>query len=308
MSDDRRDDRRSRFSLWIGWAAVLISTAITGLWAFWGINETFHEGWFYSSFRLNIGMTFVQYLSPAILFLAATLAAIRLPRAGAILHIVLGLFAWWFFGFMRAASLLIMLPMGALGALYWFGRPQPRRLAMLGVVVVTSLILAGFAVEPIWRISGRLDDGNRGARVVQGNGVSLMWAPEGPGWPRESTGWEESAALCDHLMDDGVTLASTPRNIWRLPTVDEAVRSMARHGVNCGGVWDPAGSRATYKVRPDKESPLWDIHSPVIYWWTATESGANSAYSITYNGLVVVRTKKSRYGSLAFRCVRDAWK
>lgn len=29
-------------------------------------------------------------------------------------------------------------------------------------------------------------------------------------------------------------------HIWRLLTVDEAVRSMARHGLSSGGVWDAA--------------------------------------------------------------------
>jgi hypothetical protein len=77
--------------------------------------------------------------------------------------------------------------------------------------------------------------------------------------------------VCQYLSEDGLTLASMPQHIWRLPTVDEAVRSMARHVQNSGGVWDADIAKATYKTTPDKESPLWNVRSQVIYWWTATE-------------------------------------
>jgi len=30
-----------------GWIAVGLSAAITCFWAFWGIIENFHEGWYY---------------------------------------------------------------------------------------------------------------------------------------------------------------------------------------------------------------------------------------------------------------------
>jgi hypothetical protein len=36
----------------------------------------------------------------------------------------------------------------------------------------------------------------------------------------------------------------------------QVVRSMARHGTNSGGVWSEAQARASYAVKPDKESPL----------------------------------------------------
>ena len=48
----------------VGWVAVGLSIVITCFWAFWGIIETFHEGWYYESLLSNLGLTFVQYLSP----------------------------------------------------------------------------------------------------------------------------------------------------------------------------------------------------------------------------------------------------
>ena len=139
---------------------------------------------------------------------------------------------------------------------------------------------------------------------MQGNEVSLTWAPDGPGWPRTGTDWDDAGQICLYLNEDGLTLNSEPQDIWRLPTVDEAVRSMARHGENSGGEWDAASEETTYHTRPDKESPLWNVHSQVIYWWTATEIDEEHAYIIVYDGLVWSRTKQLRPDYLGFRCVK----
>lgn len=190
----------------VGWTAVCLSTAITCFWALWGTIETFHEGWYYESWMSNVGLMFVQYLSPMLIFMAATLVSILWPRFSGGLHAIPALLAAWFFEAVANPGMFILiLPLVGIGVLYWFGHPQPRK------------------------------------------------------------------QVCQHLREDGLTLASTPQHIWRMPTVDEAVRSMARHGQNSSGVWDAETAKATYKTRPDKESPLWNVHSQVIYWWTATE-------------------------------------
>lgn len=89
---------------------------------------------------------------------------------------------------------------------------------------------------------------------------------------------------------DGLALADTPQDIWRLPTVEEAVRSMTRHGMNSGGSWDAAHKRPIYQRTPDKESPLWNTNTKVIYWWTATEISDREAYIVVYNGQVWPRS------------------
>jgi hypothetical protein len=118
--------------------------------------------------------------------------------------------------------------------------------------------------------------------------------------------WEEARRRCRHLTADGIALADTPQDIWHLPTVEEAVASLGRHGVNSGGAWDASAARASYRVMPDKESPMWDTHSQVIYWWTATEVEADRAYMVVYNGQVYPRLKSSRWDYLAFRAVKAA--
>jgi len=235
------------------------------------------------------------------------LVSIYYPRIGGGLHAAVALLAIWFFdAFSNAATFLIVLPLMGLGALYWFGRPQPRTAAVtlsIGLPLLT-LILAG--ISPVVRVSQRVDDGNLQAQLVHGNGVDLVWAPDGFGWPRSGTSWDEAEKTCQSLTEDGLSIAATPLDFWRLPTVDEAVRSMSLHGQNSSGVWDEETATAEYESPPDKESPLWNIHSQVIYWWTATEVDEDHAYIIVYDGKVWPRSKDFGPAYLGFRCVKNA--
>jgi len=288
-----------------GWIAMAFSILITCVWAFWGIIENFHEGWYYESFLSNVGLMFVQYLSPMLIFWVVTLISIAWPRFGGILHVIFALLAAWFFqAFTNAAVFLLITPLVGIGVLYWFGRPQPRKLAFSLAIGLPLLTLFLSGMEPVFRVSQRIDDDNLQSRMVNGNGINLTWAPDGPGWPRSGSNWFEAQLVCQHLDEDGLTLAPGPERIWRLPTVEEAVRSMARHGQNSGGVWDPEMAKATYATTPDKESPLWNLHSQVIYWWTATETDEERAYIIVYDGKVWPRAKHFSPDYLGFRCVR----
>jgi len=63
--------------------------------------------------------------------------------------------------------------------------------------------------------------------------------------------------LCRYLGADGTTLMDTPQDIWRMPTTDEVVRSLVRHGENAGCVWHgEIRTQALCDIQPDKESPL----------------------------------------------------
>jgi len=291
----------------LGWLAVGLSTIITSIWAFWGIIENFHEGWYAETLFSNLILMFVQYLSPMLIFMGVALVSIYYPRIGGGLHAAVALLAIWFFdAFSNAATFLIILPLIGLGALYWFGRAQPRTAAVtlsIGLPLLT-LILAG--ISPVVRVSQRVDDGNLQAQLVHGNGVDLVWAPDGFGWPRSGTSWDEAEKTCQSLTEDGLSIAATPLDFWRLPTVDEAVRSMSLHGQNSSGVWDEETATAEYESPPDKESPLWNIHSQVIYWWTATEVDEEHAYIIVYDGKIWPRSKDFGPAYLGFRCVKNA--
>lgn len=297
-----------------GWVAVGSGTALAALWAFWGSMENFHEGWWRPTLAGRVGESFL-YLAPMLISIALTVIGIRFPRVGAVLFTAAGILFGRFVFSRRALSLaavLSWLPVTALpvviGLLFWFGRPRPRARAYRIAAGLPLLVAVLCAAEPAWRVAHRFYDGDRGMRLVEGNGVRLIWAPAGPGWshdPRDGPDWQTARDRCAFLSEDGLHLAGEPQNIWRLPTVDEIVRSMTRGGTNAGGSWNEAAGEADYKVRPDKESPLWDIYSPKIYYWTATEADGARAYRITYDGRVWSVPKSLRMGSQGFRAVKE---
>jgi hypothetical protein len=307
----------------LGWTAVGFSAAISSLWAYWGVYESFHEGWYFTSLAQNLALT-ASYLELTLAFVVLSVFALRWPRVGGTLYQVFGTgFCIWILATRKVISPLVilgwlptLLPPLFLGILFWRGRPKPIARAYQISVLLPVAIAIGFAIEPVGRIASRVDDGNRGSRIIQGNGVKLVWAPEGPGWPNpdprdrlwatqwRGPTWEEAKNQCRYLTADGKASASIRQDIWRLPTVEEVVRSMTRHGSNCGGVWNPIKSEASYAIRPDKESPLWNPYSPIIYWWTSSRPSSSQAYSIDFNGRIYARKKESNLGSQGFRAVR----
>lgn len=291
----------------LGWAATIVSALGGSFWAFWGIAENFHEGWYLGSLWANVGLMLVQYLLPAVLLVGAAVLAIHLRWAGAAVHFAAALWAAWFFRGASALAVypLIVFPLLALGVCYAIGRPEPRRWSValvVGLPLITALVVGA---EPAYRVSQRLDDGNRSSRRIAQNGVDLVWAPAGPGWPEHGVSWSEATRRCRYLTDDGRSLGQDTQDIWRLPTVEEAVRSTQHHGRNARGVWSTVEKRASYHESPDKESPLWNTHSKVIYWWTATSPDDKSAYVIAYNGLVKRHPKSADWGYLGFRAVKE---
>jgi hypothetical protein len=307
----------------LGWIAVGGSAIISSMWAFWGTFESFHEGWYFQSLDQNLVCT-AKYLTLMLIFVVLSVIPLRWPRVGGSLYQLFGIgFCIWILMTRKVLNLGVVLgwlpvtlPPLLLGMLFWVGRPKPVSRAYKISILLPLVVAAGFAVEPVTRIAGRIDDGNRGLRIVQGNGVKLVWAPEGPGWPNpdphdriwvtqwRGPTWEEAQKVCRYLTADGKSIAGTPQDIWRLPAVEEVVRSMTRHETNCGGVWDPINARAAYTKKPDKESPLWNSHSVIIYWWTSSEQDSRRTYSIDFNGNVYTRNKESNLGSQGFRAVR----
>ena len=288
----------------LGWIAAVISAVISCFWAFWGIIENFHEGWYLGGLEENLLLMFAQYLSPLLAFLLLAMAAHFWPRVGAVLHAVAGFVIVVFVVSTPAARTFILLPMVTLGILYIVGNPIPHGKALALNLGTPVLVLVVFGISPWLTVMHRSDDGDRGTRVVQGNNVRLQWAPLGPGWPDRGVSWGEARRRCSHLIGDGSALADTEVNIWRLPTVSEVVRSLTRGGVNAGGNWNDSTARTSYSMTPDKEIPLWNPRTMVISWWTFTETDSSHAYRVVYNGQVHALSKKLAMGSLGFRAVR----
>jgi hypothetical protein len=197
------------------------------------------------------------------------------------------------------------------------------------------LIVIGVSAFQLPIVLGRYDDGDYGARLIEGNNVELIWAPAGPGWNwRQEWGgfpsWTSLAlygrapiglderrdiptsvddmskdGLCAYLTDDGLSLAENPQNMWRMPTVDELVRSLGRDGENAGCVWIGKEEKMPCDITPDKDMPLWNPSSPPIYYWAADELNAEDAYYVSYNGWVNTQPKTFGNPRHGYRCVRD---
>lgn len=293
----------------LGWIGVGISLLISGLWAYWGAFENFHEGWYSKSVWENICMLIFQYMLFSLIFIVLALIGLRWKKVGLALHIVLGGFCAWFFA---GASVLVLFPMilfpiVALGLLYYFGEPKPKKWAYRLIILVPLIITLSISIPQGIKVSQRVNDEDFGMRTVEGNGVILCWAPRGPGWPDEGISWEEARRRCKYLSEDGTRIMESEQNIWRLPTVNEIVGTMALHGENAGGAWNEEEKKATYLNTPDKETPLWDIYSRVIYYWTAdtVEEDESRAYIAVYNGGIFDRDKTSAQAYLSFRAVKN---
>lgn len=289
----------------LGWLAVGCSTVVASLWAFWGAIENFHEGWYLASLGQNLGLMLLQYLAPMLTVMLLGLGSLWHRWAGLALHlgVAAGLYAW--IRLRTPAGIMLELSIAGLGLLYLLGRPEPRRRAvalLAGLPVLVALVSGAY---PGWRAITRPDRVDRTMQRIEGNGVTLTWAPAGPGWPeRGGLDWSEAVRVCAHLNAEGTAIEPVPQQAWRLPTVEEAVRSQRFRGRNAGGRWDPATRTARYDRMPDKEAPLWNPRSPVIYWWTATEADSARAFRIVYNGQVHAMDKRWGPGYFACRCVR----
>ncbi len=287
-----------------GWIAISISAIFANLWAYWGIIENFHEGWYEANIWDNILMLFGQYLLVPIGFVLLGFISVRWNKIGAILHFVVACSAYFLFENFNAGFFLIAIPIIGLSFLYWFGNFKHKNIAYVLIIALPILIILGIGSFQLYKVSHRFNNHNVNAQLIHGNQVQLIWAPVGPGWTDNGTTWDEAKQICSHLSEDGTTISKEELNIWRLPTVQEAVASQVYRGKNAGGIWNNEKKRATYNHQPDKESPLWNVNSKTIYLWTSTEEDDNQAYIIVYNGKVFPRDKSTKADYLNFRAVK----
>ena len=343
-----------------GYTALGLVIVTTSLWTAWGTGEMYYEGW---------GLPFPQpfaYLIPAAICLLFTLLVITWPRIGGWLLIVAGgLFtAWWWTmqarraGRLNLGAMLVMFPVSGMivvtGVLFLFEarhrrlrraeakRPFLRWIARslhyvlgLGIPLLVFFVYSAFQLPAVL---DRVDDGDRGARLIEGNGVTLVWAPAGPGWNwKQPGGWNPSwddialyglppvgldekpdyedrhatmadmqaTGLCRYLAEDGMTLMDEPQDIWRMPSTDEMVRSLVKRGENAGCAWDGEEGRVTCRVWPDKETPLWSSEQSAIYYWTGDEFDAEQAWYVSYNGWARSQPKGWGNPRHGHRCVRE---
>jgi len=293
----------------ISWIAIVISLTISSFWAHWGIQEFFHEGWYSPSIGNLLFLFFVQYMSFTIIFTILALVAIVHKKIGLILYILVGIFSAFFFNgaSFSVAYLTLVIPFVLLGLLFYYGEFTHKRIIKWIMIGLPLLLIIIFGMPLLIRNVNRLDDGNYGTRVLGCQDKLIVWAPRGYGFPDEGVNWSEAKKACSRLSEDGQTLLEESVNIWRLPSVKEAVMCQQKHGKNAGGIWDEQSRQARYKLKPDKETPLWQPDSKIIYYWTGETSQEtdNQAYIFTYDGKIYDKDVRYAPDYQSFRCVKD---
>ena len=359
-------DRKKPYHAMPGYIAVGLVSITTVLWTFWGVAEMYYEGW---------GQPFpdpLAYTIPGVMCLTLALAAVAFPRVGGVCLILIGaLFTFWwvalqlgrgagFWGILSLFPVSAMLVLtgvlfvidgrrrhrrrtellhegGTVEQLSWWKRNM-RFVVVVGSFLLTVIVTSAFNL-PV--VLGRHNDGYLGARVIEGNGVTLVWAPHGPGWNwKQDFGgypswnslalyglepigldWHgkldsdtlnasrqqmDSCGLCAYLNAAGDSLLDSAVYIWRMPTTDEIVRSLCIDGHHAGCSWDGESKSAQCEVVPDKETPLWNPNEQPVYYWTADEYDNGNARFVNYNGNGISRQPKGwgnpRHG---YRCVRE---
>jgi len=274
----------------VGWITAAISLLIIAFWSYWGINEAFHEGWYQTSLLQNLSMTFVQYLSIPIIFLVLALVAMSYKRIGFGLFIISGIFAMFFFK-SNAGRFLIFIPLILFALGFYFGEYRHKKIITWSFAIIPLLIILSFGIPQLIRVENRFNDNNFGTRTITGNNIELIWAPQGIGFPLEGTDWQTAKDNCARLK-------------LRLPSRDEIVRSLTKKDKNAMGLIDNSGT-AQYDTRPDKETPLWNPYSQIIYYWTNESKNEKQAYLVAYNGFILDRNKNSGANYQGYRCVKD---
>ncbi|MBG0785251.1 MAG: hypothetical protein H0S79_09120 [Anaerolineaceae bacterium] len=337
-----------------GWIAIAIITLLNALWIFWGMGESFYEGWGVE------GSFWFIYLIFGVVAMLFSVAAIRWPKIGGGILVAAGLgFAiWWLLpgiknGFYTLSTVIERLFLSAGFSLVGFlfildGKLNPhgeetekpwalrhlRMILAIGIPTLTALVMAAVNLPTVLT---RIDDGDRSARLIDGNGVSLIWAPAGPGWNWKQdfggypswralavygvdpVGLETDAksnivateadmaatGLCAYLTEDGTALSETPLYIWRMPTVDELARSLSLHNENAGCTWSGETGEMDCMLRPDKETPLWAPDQQPVYLWSADAYNEDDAYYVSYTGFVSHQPKTWGNPRHGYRCVKE---
>jgi hypothetical protein len=333
-----------------GFIATGLMIIFTTFWAYWGSAEMYHEGWWGAWYNR------LSYLAPGAICLVPTLVAIAWPIVGGALIIGVGIFYCWLVGLDDALLGVIPIVVGILFILDGVIKrrtvtpPAPdlpwwrRNLRYLLATIPSFIVFVGVSVVMLPVVLTRVDDGDRGARLIEGNGVTLIWAPEGPGWNWKQPwggypSWQSIALyglppvgmedkpgygrqgdqivfataadmatynLCRYLSEDGLALMEEPQDVWRMPTTDEMVRSLVRHGENAHCNWNGEfRTQVSCLIKPDKESPLWTTAYAPIYYWTADEYNERRAYFVCFNGTVSATSKTGGNPRHSYRCVRE---
>lgn len=190
-----------------------------------------------------------------------------------------------------------------------------RTIAGNGVALIWAPAGPGWSagVGPSQQAGELLPDANLSWNEIAFYGLPPVGFGDKPGFgDRDATTLDmQTTGLCRYLSADGRTLRTAPQDIWRMPTVDEIVRSLVRAGENAGCSWDGHSSSADCDRQPNKDTPLWDPDASPIYYYSGEEYDESSAWYVPYTGggmyggVIGAQSKSGGNSRHGFRCVRE---
>jgi hypothetical protein len=186
-----------------GTAAYIFLLVVTLLWAYWGVGEAFHEGWYPPYTQI------IFYFIPLLVLMGITALCIYLPLAGGIL-IIMGGLLYLILTIVRAGqqyvsllpsfwmvSAIIIIPGFLFISDYILKRRSgykehkktlsKNRLKLVATIVLSLILIIGVGTPLLIRNLGRLPLDNYDEVTIEGNGVTLILAGEGPGWYYSNT-------------------------------------------------------------------------------------------------------------------------
>ncbi len=185
---------KSRLPRFFGWMASILMIFFTTFWTYWGAGEMYHEGWWGAWYNR------LPYLAPIAVTLIPTLVTFKWPVVGGALIMTIGAFAFFFF---NSDVAFIGLAIALVGVVFLVDGIVRRRAASAGALASPSwwqrywryglavgaplIVFTAVSVSMLPVVLTRVDDGERGVRLIEGHIVTLVWAPEGPGW-----NWKQS--------------------------------------------------------------------------------------------------------------------
>ena len=101
----------------------------------------------------------------------------RLTNAYYLIMLIITLIAiflaiFFSFGHFAVVGVMIVIPFIGLGLLFFFGKLPPKSLkrAKFSIILIPLVVSIIAGIPGAWRVSQRIDDGNYGTRIVEGNG------------------------------------------------------------------------------------------------------------------------------------------
>lgn len=124
----------------LGRLAVFLMFVMALFWAYWGVLENFHEGWYHNNLLDNLKLMFIQYVSPLMICLILSLCAIFSPKPTGVIYFLVCL------GFTIVMFITTQERMALFAPIYL---PYLSRLLLIGIAGIIFVFFAGVSVLAI---------------------------------------------------------------------------------------------------------------------------------------------------------------